>query len=186
MLERFAMVALLAGAMLAGAQPSSAQNSLLDPVKAQWENTRNLVTGIVGQVPEDLYDFKPTPEVRSFREQFTHLIAENYRFMSQAAGQDAPVDVAAIEQLKGRDEIIKALNASYEYGATVWADMTEEKATEMIPGRGGQQQMRLAPILLNIVDNNDHYGNLVVYVRLNGMVPGRSAGRQPQAQQPRR
>lgn len=182
MFGRLAMLVLLAGAMLAGGQPSAAQNSLLAPVKAQWESTRNLVTGIVGQVPENLYDFKPTPEVRSFREQFTHLIGENYRFMAQAAGEQAPIDMSTIDKIKGRDEIVKALAASYDYGAKVWAGMDDKRAMEMIPGRGGQQQMRLAPILLNIVDNMDHYGNLVVYVRLNRMVPGRTAGQQQQQQ----
>jgi uncharacterized damage-inducible protein DinB len=53
---------------------------------------------------------------------------------------------------------------------------------EMIAGRGGQQQLRWAPILTQIVDNMDHYGNLVVYVRLNGMVPPRTAERQRQQQ----
>jgi len=181
MLQRSIVVGvLLAGAMLATVQPSAAQNSFLEPLRAQWESTRNLVTGIVGQVPENLYDFKPTPEVRSFREQFVHLVAENYMFMGQAAGEAPPVDRSTIDQLKGRDEIVKALAESYEYGAKIWAGMDEKKAVEMVPGRGGQQQMRLAAILLNIVDNMDHYGNLVVYVRLNGMVPGRTAARQQQ------
>ena len=48
----------------------------------------------------------------------------------------------------------------------------------MVAGRGGQQQARWAPILANLIDNMDHYGNLVVYVRLNGMVPPRTAARQ--------
>jgi uncharacterized damage-inducible protein DinB len=178
MFGRLAMVALWAGALLVGTQPSAAQTSFLAPLKAQWESTRGLVTGIVDQVPEEKYDFKPTPEVRSFREQFAHLISENYRYMAQAAGEQPPVDVAAIDQLKGRDEIVKALNESYEYGAKVWAGMDEKKAMEMVPGRGGQQQMRWTPILGVIVDNMDHYGNLVVYVRLNGMVPGRTARQQ--------
>ena len=62
--------------------------------------------------------------------------------------------------------------------------MTEQKAMEMIPGRGGQQQLRWAPILVQIVDNMNHYGNLVVYVRLKGMVPARTAGQQQQPPPP--
>ena len=54
----------------------------------------------------------------------------------------------------------------------------------MIPGRGGQQQLRWAPILVNIIDNMNHYGNLVVYVRLKGMVPPRTAARQQQQPSP--
>jgi hypothetical protein len=53
--------------------------------------------------------------------------------------------------------------------------MTDPKAMERISGRGGQQQLRWAPILANIIDNTDHYGNLVVSVRLNGMVPACTA-----------
>ena len=179
-----AAVVLLAGIWLSGAQWSWAQTSFLTPLKTQWESTRTLVEGIVGQVPEDKYGFKPTPEVRSFLDQFHHLISENYRFMSQAAGEAAPVGNAAIEQIKSRDEIVKALKDSYDYGAKVWAGMDDKKAMEMIAGRGGQQQMRWAVILYNVIDNMDHYGNLVVYVRLNGMVPGRTAAARQRQQAP--
>ena len=138
----------------------------------------------MAQVPEHLYDFRPTPEVRSFREQFTHLIDENYRFMAQAAGEPPPMEKSTIEQLKGRGEILKALKDSYDYGAKVWTGLTDERAVEPIPGRGGQPQQRWAPILLQIVDNMNHYGNLVVYVRLKGLVPARTAERQQQQQSP--
>jgi hypothetical protein len=92
------------------------------------------------------------------------------------------MEKSAIEQLKGRDEILQALKAGYDYGAKVWMGMTEQKAMELIPGRGGQQQLRWAPILVQIMDNMNHYGNLVVYVRLKGMVPARTAA--PQQQPP--
>jgi hypothetical protein len=94
------------------------------------------------------------------------------------------MEKSAIEALKGRDDILKALKESYDYGAKVWAGMTDQKAMEMIPGRGGQQQLRWAPILVQIIDNTNHYGNLVVYVRLKGMVPARTAARQQQQQAP--
>ena len=165
-------------AWLAAAQGGSAQTHGLDPLKTQWDNTRALVEGIVAQVPEDMYDFRPTPEVRSFREQFTHLIDENFRFMAQAAGEPPPMEKSAIETLHRRDEILQALKDSYDYGAKVWMGMTDQKAMEMIPGRGGQPQQRWAPILVQIIDNMNHYGNLVVYVRLKGMVPARTAERQ--------
>src|SRR5919109_3536425 len=102
-------------AWLAVAQCGSAQPNFLAPLKTQWDNTRTLVEGIVAQVPEDLYDFRPTPEVRSFREHFRHLIDENFRFMAQAAGETPPLEKSAIEQLQGRDDILKALKESYDY-----------------------------------------------------------------------
>ncbi len=171
-------------AWLAAAPCGSAQTTVLAPLKTQWDNTRTLVEGIVAQVPEDLYDFRPTPEVRSFREQFTHLISENFHFMAQAADETPPMEKSAIDQLKGRDDILKALKDSYDYGAKVWMGMTDQTALEMIPGRGGQPQLRWAPILVQIIDNMNHYGNLVVYVRLKGMVPARTAGQQQQPPPP--
>ena len=171
-------------AWLAAAPSGIAQTSILAPVKTQWDNARTLVEGIVAQVPEDLYDFRPTPEVRSFREQFTHLIDENFRFMAQAAGETPPMEKSAIEQLKGRDDILQALKDSYDYGAKVWMGMTDQTAMEMISGRGGQPQPRWAPILVQIIDNMNHYGNLVVYVRLKGMVPARTAARPQQPPPP--
>ncbi len=171
-------------AWLAAAQCGSAQTNFLAPLKTHWDNTRTLVEGLVAQVPEDMYDFRPTPEVRSFREQFTHLIDENFRFMAQAAGEPPPMEKSTIEKLTGRDDILKALKDSYDYGAKVWAGMTEQKALELIPGRGGQQQLRWAPILVQIIDNMNHYGNLVVYARLKGLVPPRTAGQQQRQSPP--
>ncbi|MBI2816714.1 MAG: DinB family protein [Acidobacteria bacterium] len=159
-----------------------AADIIAGPLKAQWEITRGLVVGMVEAVPESKWGYKPTPEVRSFREQFTHLISENFYYMSMVADDKAP-DRAKLEALTNRDEIIKTLKDSYDYGAKALSALTDQKATEMITIRG-QQVPRWTAALYNLTDNMDHYGNLVVYVRLNGMVPPRTAARaaQPAAQ----
>lgn len=158
------------------APPSFPATSFLTPTKATWESTRNLVLGIVEVMPEDKYDFKPTPAVRTFRDNVIHLIGENYTFFGRVSGESLPSN-ARFDTLKSRDEIVKALRESYDYGSKVWAGLTEEKALELIEGRGGQRVQRWSAILLAIQDNMNHYGNLVVYVRLNGLVPPRSAAR---------
>jgi len=156
--------------------PSFPATSFLTPTKATWESTRTLLLAIADSVPEDKYDFKPTPAVRTFREILVHLIGENYMFFSRVSG-DTLGSNARFDTLKSRAEIMKALRESYEYDARVWAGLTEEKALEMVAGRGGQQIQRWAAILAAIQDNMNHYGNLVVYLRLNGIVPPRSAAR---------
>lgn len=157
----------------AAAQPRFAATSFLTPTKATWESTRNLVIAIVEVMPEDKYDFKPTPTVRTFRDNVIHLVAENYLFFGRVAGENLGNPA---QNLKNRDELTKALRESYDYGAKVWAGLTEEKALEMIEVRG-QKVQRWAAILGAIQDNMNHYGNLVVYLRLNGIVPPRSASR---------
>ncbi len=168
-----AALAILSTAGAAPAQPSFPATSFLTPAKATWESTRNLVIGIVEVMPEDKYDFRPTPSVRTFRDNVIHLVAENYLFFGRVAGENLGNPA---QNLKSRDELLKALRESYDYGAKVWAGLTEEKALEMIEVRG-QKVQRWSAILAAIQDNMNHYGNLVVYVRLNGLVPPRSAGR---------
>jgi uncharacterized damage-inducible protein DinB len=153
--------------------PSFPATSFLTATKATWESTRTLVLGIVEVMPEDKYDFKPTPSVRTFRENVIHLVAENYLFFGRVAGENLGNPA---QNLKSRDELLKALRESYDYGAKVWAGLTEEKALEMIEVRG-QKVQRWSAILGAIQDNMNHYGNLVIYIRLNGLVPPRSAGR---------
>ena len=156
------------------AQPSLPPTSFLAPAKATWESTRNLVLGIVELMPEDKYDYRPTPGMRTFRESVIHLSAENYLFFGRVAGENLANPAQA---LKGRDELLKALRESYDYGSKVWAGLTDEKALEMIEVRG-QKVQRWSAILAAIQDNMNHYGNLVVYVRLNGLVPPRTAAGQ--------
>lgn len=164
---------ILGTAAAAAAQPSFPPTSFLTSAKATWESTRNLVIGIVEVMPEDKYDFRPTPSVRTFRDNVIHLVAENYLFFGRVAGENRGNPA---QNLKSRDELLKALRESYDYGAKVWAGLTEEKALEMIEVRG-QKVQRWSAILGVIQDNMNHYGNLVVYIRMNGLVPPRSAGR---------
>jgi uncharacterized damage-inducible protein DinB len=156
------------------AQQPSAPTNFLVPVRTTWETTRTLVLGLVEAMPEDKWDFKPTPTVRSFREVVVHLVAENYLFFGRVAGESLGNPA---QNLKTREELLKALRESYAYGEKVWAGVTEEKALEMVEGRGGQKVQRWSAILAAIHDNMNHYGNLVVYLRMNGLVPPRSAGR---------
>ena len=152
-----AALATLGTAGAAPAQPSFPATSFLTPAKATRETTRNLLIGIVEVMPEDKYDFKPAPNVRTFRDNVIHLVAENYLFFGRVAGENLGNPA---QNLKRRDELVKAVRESYDYGAKVWAGLTEEKALEMIEARG--QKVRRWSAILGAI---------------NGLVPPRSAGR---------
>ena len=171
-------VLFFAAVLLAGIETAAAQNTILEELQSQWEATENQIYTMAEAVPEDKYDFKPTPEVRSFREQLIHLASENYMFMGFAAGTGSPLDRDSLNGLRSRAEILKALSESYDYGATVLAGLSDRKLLDQVPFMGGRKVSRLAAIMGNIKDNHGHYGNLVVYMRLNGMVPPSTAARQ--------
>ena len=180
MRDSFTRSVVVAALVLLGASPAFAQTpsfpatSFLTPTKATWDSTRSLVIALVEVMPEDKYDFKPTPAVRTFRDNVIHLVAENYLFFGRVVGENL---ANPAKDLKTRDELLKALRESYDYGAKVWAGLTEERALELVEGRGGQKVQRWSFILGAIQDNMNHYGNLVVYLRLNGLVPPRSVAR---------
>ena len=163
----------------AGAADRATEDVIVGPLRTQWELTEGLVMGIAAIIPESLYDYRPTPEVRSFRELLTHIASENALYMPMVAGVPMP-NRGKIEALQERDEILKALQDSYDFGTKTLESMTDETAAEYIDMRG-QQALRWYAVLYNIWDNMDHYGNLVVYVRMNKLTPPRPpAGRRRQ------
>ncbi|MBI4463875.1 MAG: DinB family protein [Acidobacteria bacterium] len=180
MIERGKAWLLLVGLLLGGVRIAAA-DPILEQLQKQWEATRNQITRLTEAIPEDKYDYKPTPEVRSFREQLQHLVGENYMFMGFVAGEQQ--DASRLANLKTRAELLKALSESYDYGAKVLAGLNDQKLMEVVTFMRGQQATRLFVVISNMKDNHEHYGNLVTYLRLNGIVPPRTADRQQQQQQ---
>ena len=165
--------------LLGGARMGFTADPIAEQFQKQWEATRNQITLIAEAVPEDKYDYKPTPEVRSFRELLQHFADENYFFMATAAGVERAKDRKQIEALKTRAELLAALKESYEWGAKILAGWNDQKAMEMVAFQG-QQVPRFAVLIAHFKDNHEHYGNMVTYARLNGIVPPRTAARQQQ------
>jgi uncharacterized damage-inducible protein DinB len=178
------IVVILAIVILAvgsGSLRAGGDENIVAPLRTQWALTKDMVVNLAESIPESKYAYKPTPEVRTVREQLTHIVSENMFYMSMVA-KDPPPDRPKLEALQTREEILQALRDSYAYGEKTLAALTDETAVEKIILRG-QSVVRWYPVLYNIQDNMDHYGNLVVYVRLNGMVPPKTAARQASQQQ---
>jgi len=148
---------------------------IVEQLREKWEATRNQIATAAEAVPEDKYDFKATPEVRSFRELLIHLVSENYLFMGMVSGETH--DRERFNSLTSRDEILQALTESYDYGAGVLAGLSDADAVATVDFRGAPEP-RWVVVIRNLKDNHEHYGNLVTYLRLNGIVPPRTAARQ--------
>ncbi|MBI3895638.1 MAG: DinB family protein [Acidobacteria bacterium] len=172
-MRHFVLWAIIAGI---GTHVGFAADPITDELRRQWEASRNQIVRLAEAIPEDKYDYKPTPEVRSFREQLQHLIGENHMFMGMVAGGGSAAPQT--QNLKTRTEILKALSESYDYGTKVLAGLNDQKAVEIIAGFRGQRMPRFGIVISNMKDNHEHYGNLVTYLRLNGIVPPRTAGAQ--------
>jgi uncharacterized damage-inducible protein DinB len=143
--------------------------------KALYEGTKNNLTRSAEKMPEQDYSFKPTPEVRSFGELVGHLADYQYVFCSAAAGEKPPV--SGIEETKhSKAELIQALKEGFAYCDKVYAGITDAKLADMVKLEGRSMAV-LTALTVNTSHNNEHYGNMVTYLRMKGLVPPSSERR---------
>jgi len=158
---------LSATALAAAASPSQVYDKLL---KGQEED----VVALAEAMPADKYNFAPTngkfTGVRTFGQQITHIAEAQYFFFSAFGGAKPSFDPKSLEKLTGKDEIIKALKDSFAYAQQAVASMTPENAFEEVKEVDGTNT-RATITAFSLAHTNDHYGQMIEYVRMNGIVP---------------
>jgi uncharacterized damage-inducible protein DinB len=128
-------------------------------------------------MPANEYAFKPTPQVRSFSELIGHVASANFFFCSQAKGEKLP-STTNYEKATGKAVLQKGLNDSLAYCDAVYDSTTDSNFSQLVktPGPNGERDTtRGAVLTFNTAHNNEHYGNIVVYMRLKGHVPPSTA-----------
>lgn len=141
----------------------------------------NAVVGAAQKMPEENYAFKATPEVRSFGQLVGHVADANYMFCSKAAGEDSP-SKASIEKTKtSKADLVAALKDAVAYCNKTYEGMTDAKGAEMIQ-MFSFHMAKLTVLSLNTAHTDEHYGNMVTYLRLKGIVPPTSESQPPPAQ----
>lgn len=128
-------------------------------------------------MPAAEYGFKPTPEVRSFGQIVGHVVNANYFFCAQARG-DKPPSSTNYEQVTDKDALVKALREALAYCDATYKGTTDANFMQLVkligPG-AGKDATRGSVLVFNTTHDNEHYGNLVVYMRLKGHVPPSTA-----------
>jgi uncharacterized damage-inducible protein DinB len=175
----FAQAPAAAPAAPAAAAANPNHGPIMTTLKAQWVAVRDKVIPICDIIPEDKLDYKPTPEVRSFKDLIIHITGEGYTFLGRAGSVPGvtPPTMAELNALKTKAELMKALRDSFEWQGKLIDSLTDATASEMAAGRGGAPGTtpKWGSIVGLIADNMDHFGNLVTMVRINGMVPPNTA-----------
>jgi uncharacterized damage-inducible protein DinB len=144
-----------------------------NPISSSQSKVYTMLSSVViaaaEKMPEENYSFKPTPEVRSFGQLVGHLADSQYYFCSSVTGDTK--SGGGIEKTKtGKAELVAALKEAVAYCNKTYAEMTDAKGSEM------SKMMNLDLAKLTILSANtahdyEHYGNMVTYMRLKGIVP---------------
>jgi len=162
---KLCFAASLAGGLFAQTGPGP----LVLSEKGLYDFIVNNVVRAAEKMPEENYSYKPTPEVRSFGQIAAHAADANYMFCSMASGEKNPAP--GIEKNKtSKADIVQGLKDAVDYCNKAYDGLTDAKAAEMIKVFG-HELTRLSVMSLNTAHADEHYGNMVTYMRMKGLVP---------------
>ncbi len=151
------------------------EKPLIASAQAMFQQTKNVIIRSAEKMPEEHYSFKPTPDVRSFGQILGHVADAQYSICGAGSGtRKAPPGVEKSKTAKA--DIVTALNDAFAFCEGAMAAMTEAQAVELII-LFGSQRTRVSVLDFNSGHNFEHYGNLVTYMRLKGIVPPSSEPR---------
>lgn len=137
--------------------------------KTMWEAMTNFIAKAAEQMPEADYSFRPTPAVRTFGQLIGHVAGAQKLICAAALGEKAGNEDDIEKSTTTKTALIAALRASSEYCQRAYAqsDAASAGATTLF----GAPNTRLGALVLNAAHNSEHYGNIVTYMRIKGMVP---------------
>ena len=162
---------LAASTMTLDAQAPSIQAEALKDLT----NQKDTMAKIADAMPEDKFGFKSTPAQRSYGEQILHIAGANVMlFKTYGSKAAAP---AINLKATGKSEILKALADSYDFGIAAINEQTDASMLQTVQGpsfMGVSSRERIAYFVM--IHANDVYGQMAVYLRLNGIVPPASRG----------
>jgi len=178
----FLAIVLLACAFPAHAQDAMKKDAAVKPADPElkvvldsWNEVGRKLIAMAEEFPEDKYDFKPTPAQRSFAEQLLHAAGSNYFFTNPVMGKEPQAaEDPKREQYKSKADIVAFVKKSFADGAAAIQSKGEKGLTTEVVYFPGQKA-RVLDIAYGIIEHSgEHYGQLVVYYRLAGLVPPES------------
>jgi uncharacterized damage-inducible protein DinB len=172
-----ASAALLVAAAAAHAQtpapaapPAPQTITLSAGLKRSWDGIKRNVLEAAEKMPEANYSFQPTTDVRTFAGMVGHIAESQHGTCLRLKGEQVPFERGSIEKMTAKTDLVKAMQASIAACDSVYGAATDESLVKLT--KVGQNEV--APVNLlwgNISHSNEHYGNLVTYMRLKGLVP---------------
>ena len=147
-------------------QPSS--NQVVDTSRRHYAEAKDDVLRSAEKIPEDLYSFRPTPDVRTLGEVIAHIADGQYELCWPATGKQ--IDKNIEDTVKGKAALIVALKEAFAYCDAIYAGMKDADAVATITV-WGHKSSKIGVLDYNTSHTMEHYGNLVTYMRLRGIVP---------------
>src|SRR5579859_7861532 len=159
------------------AQPDDTPKSIAESISGTLQFAEGNFLGLAEAMPEDKYSYIPTvgkfDDARSFGEQVKHVACAQFAFFNEFEGKKPPEDCekGGHDPAKTKPELIKYLRDSFDYSNRVLATLTAKNALERVQGRYAAPNTKLGISVVAVWHITDHYGQMVEYLRMNGLVP---------------
>ncbi len=152
------------------AMPSSSQIVL-----AQWNEIGRKLIAMADDFPEDKYDFKPTAPMRSFAEQLLHAAGSMEYFTGPVTGKPVGSEDPPRASYKTKADVVAFVKKEVEDGAAAIKAKGDKGMADLIADPESKQQMHVSDLAYGVIEHSgEHYGQLVAYYRLSGLVPPES------------
>jgi uncharacterized damage-inducible protein DinB len=169
-LPTFAQTPAAAPAQAPAAQAAAPAQPLSATLKSMWDGLKMNLVQSAEKMPEADYGFQPTKDVRTFGQMIAHVANSSFSYCARGKGEDNPNKDDFEKTATTKAAFVKALNDAMTYCDGVYGGMTDAAAMELV--KAGQNLVPKARYLIaNLSHDNEHYGNLVTYLRLKGLVP---------------
>jgi uncharacterized damage-inducible protein DinB len=141
-----------------------------------WNDVGRKLIAMAEDFPEDKLDFKPTPAQRSFAQQLLHAAGANYFFTNLVMGQKPPAEEdPKRDQYKTKADIVAFVKKAFADGAAAIKAKGDKGMTDLLVDPDSHQQVRVYDLAYGFIEHcGEHYGQLVGYYRLAGLVPPES------------
>jgi len=154
--------------------PPKASAGIAAEYLQEWNRTGNKLVEMAQDFPDDKLDYKAAPTQRTFAEQLLHAAGANYYFIDAATGMTPPANVEnpSRETYKTRAQIAAYIQKVYADGAAVIQKQGDKGMLETVKSPFANEMITRASLwTFAVAHANEHYGQCVVYYRLNGLVP---------------
>lgn len=165
-----ALISALLVLVATGVSFAQAKNPVSDVVRESLTFRQKNIVAAVEEMPADKFGYKPTPEQMTFGHLVAHIVEANNLFCSKAADVPEP-KVAELKETDGKDKLMTALKASFDFCGTTLAKADDSKLNDTIEAFGGKKEPRAWAFIALASSWADHYGAAAMYLRLNGLLP---------------
>src|ERR1043165_9851393 len=178
-----AMLVLAVMAIPARAQETAKKDTAAKPplstsqaVLESWNDIGRKLIAMAEDFPDSKYDFKPSPTERSFAEQLLHAAGSNSVFTNPAKGEKPPVEEdPKRDQFKTKADVVAFVKKSFADGAAVIQSKGDKGMDDLVTAPESQRQIKVSDLAYGLIEHSgEHYGQLVVYYRVAGLIPPES------------